>query len=73
MLTPEQQLIVKNYVEADVVLSLKAPSAQSAYEIAQALNLVANPTFIVWKTEVSIDEIMRNGMDWARVDNLSIG
>ena len=26
-----------------------------------------------WKTAVSIDEIMRNGMDWARVDNLSVG
>lgn len=30
-------------------------------------------TFIAWRTDTNIDEIMRNGMDWARVDNLSVG
>ena len=38
-----------------------------------ALNAVASPAFIVWKTNVTNAEIMRNGFDWARVDNLSIG
>lgn len=41
--------------------------------IAGALNAIASPDFIVWRSSVPIDEIMRNGMDWARVDNLSVG
>jgi hypothetical protein len=72
-LTDPQKLIVKNYVEADVVLNALPHTADGAYAIAKALMLTADPAFIVWKTSVSIDEIMRNGMDWARVDNLSVG
>lgn len=30
-------------------------------------------TWTVWRTAAPIDDIMRNGMDWARVDNLSVG
>lgn len=30
-------------------------------------------TKIVWRTNVSQDEIMQNGFDWVRVDNLSVG
>lgn len=41
--------------------------------IALWYNGLADPAFIVWKTNVVVDEIMRNGMDWARVDNLSVG
>lgn len=37
------------------------------------LNATATPAYIVWRTSVSQDEIMLNGFDWARVDNLSIG
>lgn len=33
----------------------------------------ASSTKICWKSIVAIDDIMRNGMDWARVDNLSVG
>lgn len=40
-------------------------------EMARVLNL---PTaFVVWRTQVNQDEIMQNGFDWVRVDNLSIG
>lgn len=28
---------------------------------------------IVWRTSVTQDEIMSNGFDWVRVDNLSVG
>jgi hypothetical protein len=41
--------------------------------IAAALNAAADPAFVVWKTAVSVDEIMRNGIDWTRVDNLTVG
>jgi len=37
------------------------------------LNAVASPAFIVWKTNVTNQEIMQNGFDWVRVDNLSAG
>lgn len=33
----------------------------------------ATTSYIVWRTSVPLEEIMRNGMDWTRVDNLSVG
>lgn len=36
-------------------------------------NAPADPAFVVWRTAVTQDEIMLNGFDWSRVDNLSIG
>lgn len=38
-----------------------------------ALNAENNPLFRVYRTLVTWDEIMLNGMDWSRVDNLSNG
>lgn len=37
------------------------------------LNAQAVPDFIVWRTDVDIQEVMGNGMNWARVDNLTVG
>lgn len=37
------------------------------------LNATASPAFTVWRTSVTTEEIMLNGFDWARVDNLSVG
>lgn len=37
------------------------------------LNTPTSPAFIVWRTVVTQDEIMLNGFDWTRVDNLSVG
>ena len=37
------------------------------------LNEAASPEYVVWKTRVTWDEVMLNGMDWARVDNLTTG
>ena len=73
MLTPQQAATLQTAVLADPVLSQLEPSADNAFAIADAFNMPTAPNFIVWKTNVSIDEIMRNGMDWARVDNLSVG
>lgn len=36
-------------------------------------NQLLTPAFICWRTTVSQDEIMQNGFDWTRVDNLSVG
>lgn len=38
-----------------------------------ALNAVASPNYYVFKTSVTIEEIMANGFDWTRVDNASVG
>jgi hypothetical protein len=73
MLTAEQTALLKAAIDADPVLSALPNNTDSAFEIAYQFNQPANPAFIVWKSNVSVDEIMRNGMDWARVDNLTVG
>lgn len=72
-LTLQQKTTLKAFIAADPVMSVQLPGGAGAFPIAALLNATANPAFIVWKTSVSVDEIMRNGMDWARVDNLSVG
>lgn len=37
------------------------------------LNAQANPLFRVYRTVVPVSEVMQNGFDWTRVDNLSVG
>lgn len=73
MLTPEQLQTLNAAIIADPVLNAIPKNVDGAFEIAAQLNQPSSPDFIVWKTNVSVDEIMRNGMDWARVDNLSVG
>ena len=73
MLTTAQLQALKAAIDADPVLSAYPMTSGGAYAIAAALNVAAVPAFIVWRTDVTLDEIMRNGMDWARVDNLSVG
>ena len=66
-------------LKADVLASLDplVIAARSAPRNDQALadlyNASAAPAFVVWKTRVTQDEIMLNGFDWTRVDNLSVG
>jgi hypothetical protein len=72
-LTTGQAVIFRADVEADQVLNALPPSADSAFAIADAYKLTANPVFIVWRTSVQLDEIMQNGFDWTRVNNLSVG
>lgn len=68
MLTHEQLLALKADILAD-------PALAAAYDedVAHAYNLAASPEWVVWKTAVEVDEIMRNGMDWTQVDNLTVG
>ena len=73
MLTTEQAALLQAAVVADPTLSLLTPSADNAFAIADAFNLPSSPEFIVWRTSVSQDEIMQNGFDWTRVDNLANG
>jgi hypothetical protein len=72
MLTTAQLQTLRPIVAAEPSLAEAIMVGNDAM-IAAWCNGAASPTFTVWKTSVSIDEIMRNGMDWARVDNLSVG
>jgi hypothetical protein len=73
VLTTEQQTVLRDYVIADVTLNALPHTPDSAFAIAAAVNATASPAFIVWKTDVDPNEIMKNGMDWTQVDNLSVG
>jgi hypothetical protein len=41
--------------------------------MAAWFNRDSDPAHIVWRSSVTQDEIMQNGFDWVRVDNLSVG
>ncbi len=71
-LTVEQRTVLATDITNSPEFAAVPHNENGAYAIAEAYNL---PTaeFVVWKTSVNIDEIMRNGIDWARVDNLSVG
>lgn len=72
-LTPEQQVILKADILADPALAAYPLNGDGAWAIALEYNKAADPAFHVWRTDVPVDEIMRNGMDWTMVDNLSNG
>lgn len=38
-----------------------------------ALNAAFSPAYYVFKTDLSVAEIMTNGFDWTRVDNATVG
>lgn len=74
MLDAAQLATLRAAIDADAVLAAKPLNSDGYFEIAQALNTeLASPDFFVWRTVVSQDEIMQNGFDWVRVDNLSVG
>ena len=73
MLNEQQLATLKADILADPILSQWAATGYMASEIADAYNQTAAPEWVVWKTAVDPTEIMTNGMDWTRVDNLSVG
>ena len=73
MLNEQQLATLKADILADPILSQWAATGYMASEIADAYNQAASPEWVVWKTAVDPVEIMTNGMDWTRVDNLSVG
>lgn len=73
MLTPSQLTTLKAAILADPVLSAKPNNSDGWFDTAALLNQVATPNYFVWKTSVSVSEIILNGFDWTRVDNLTVG
>lgn len=74
MLTTEQLATFKAafLAETDPELVAYRTNGQTPL-IAAWYNRPAVPAHIVWRTSVTQDEIMQNGFDWTRVDNLSVG
>lgn len=72
-LTLAQKQTLKAAILADPVLAGQPMNSDGSFAIAAALNAVAVPTFFVWRSSVPVNDIMRNGFDWTRVDNLTIG
>jgi hypothetical protein len=72
-MTPEQLAALKAHIDASPDLSGFPLNSDGAFEIAALLNLPATPEYLIWKDSVTEAEILQNGMDWLRVDNLSVG
>lgn len=71
-LSTEQRAAVLAAINADQT-ALSLAQAGNYAGVADWLNATAAPDFYVWRTSVTQDEIMQNGFDWVRVDNLSVG
>lgn len=72
-LTNAQLLVLKAHIAADPTLTAFPNNGDGNMEVAKAMNLASSPDVIVWKTNVTDREIMQNGFNWTRVDNLSVG
>ena len=73
-MTPAQLQTLKTAINADPALAAKPLNADGYFDIAQILNnTISVPDFFVWRTSVLVNEIMGNGFDWTRVDNMTVG
>lgn len=73
MLTTAQLQTLKTAINQNPAWVALPLTNSAALLIADDFNLQATPDFVVWRSSVPLDEVMRNGMDWTRVDNLSVG
>ena len=73
MLTTEQKAALKADILANPDLNVFPNSPDGAFEIAILYNQLASPDFIVWRTNVPINEIVNNGFTWTAVDSLTVG
>lgn len=73
MLTTAQLQAIKALIDADPALAAQPNNSDGAFAITEALNQIAVPDFIVWRTNVPLDEITQNGFTWTLVDALSVG
>jgi hypothetical protein len=72
-LTNAQLQALKAHIEGDSTLNALPNSPDGNDAIAALMNVVAVPEYRGWRTSVPVSEIMLNGFDWTRVDNLSVG
>lgn len=73
-LTTAQETTLAAHIRANQDAAVVAALAiRNDTELARLYNLAASPVFYVWKDSVTQDEVMTNGFDWTRVDNLTVG
>ena len=72
-LTSAQLIALKSLVDGDPTLTAFPNNSDGNYEIARLLNLEADPAWVIWRINVTRQEILQNGFDWTRLDNLSVG
>ena len=70
-LTYAQKLTLRAAITADPQLNVFPTNSDGADAIAKLLNLDAVPTYIVYKSAVTLNEIMSNGFRWTDVDGLT--
>ena len=64
-LTASQRATLKTAIDADPVMSAFPNSNDGAYEIAALLNAEASPTYTVWKTNASTQDVF-DSIDWSK-------
>ena len=72
MLTPTQLVTLRADIDAGPFAGTPQNS-DTDVEIASFYNSAFPTAYFVWKPEVAVAEIMGNGFDWTRVDNLTEG
>jgi hypothetical protein len=73
MLTTSQLTTLKSFIVADSGLNSQPNNDTGNAVVAASLNANASPEYLGWRSSVTDAEIMQNGFDWTRVDNLSVG
>jgi hypothetical protein len=72
-LTTVQLATLKAAIDADPALSALPNNDDGHFAIAAEMNKDAVPVFFVWRSSTNVIEIMSNGFDWTRVDNMTVG
>lgn len=70
-MTPAQLTALRAAVFLDPTAAAFFQAPGNAAGLQAYLN--GTSTFVAWRTAVTQDEIMQNGFDWTRVDNLGVG
>ncbi len=74
MLTDAQKQTLKAAILADPALAAHPNNSDGAFAIAEALNQLASPDFIVWRSKLPLEEVTAlDGFAWNLVDSLTVG
>jgi hypothetical protein len=65
MLTPTQTAIVKADILANSDMNAVAANTDGSYVIKDLYNALASPDFLVWRTDVPVQDIF-NAVDWTK-------
>lgn len=73
-LSPAQLVVLRTAINAGTDPEFVGYRTNGQTTLMSAwFNVAASPSYIVWRTRVTQDEITQNGFDWVQVDNLNVG